>query len=420
MAAGKFIFTEASLRKQEPRATRYNVHDIKEDGLGLTVKPNGKKSFFWFRRCGADKKAQWHSLGDFTGSPSLDSARSAAHEINDELSDWKRAKFEGYTAKWLNPQPESMTYGELHAMYVERHLLKHAKNKASAQYNSDALFSKHCKNLKSRAISGITLRDMNNLHDRVTKSTGLRKRKSGGPHAANRLIQNIRAEFGWAIKNEIFDGPNPAVKVDLNEKVERQRYLKEEEIKPFFEAVRREQNRDVADFVLLLLLTGKRKGNLLAARWANINLDKGTWFIPDPKNRKPHTAALDPIAVEILRRRKARALSSEWVFPSTVKPGQHIDNYKKQWARIRKAAKLEDFRLHDLRHSLASWLASGKVSLHMVGGALGHASHASSARYAHLMVDPVKEAMTGATTRMLNAAKMTQNKLLSPVKVAQP
>ena len=409
MGKTAFVFKEPALDKLEDRGARYYVRDMKTDGLGLSV--NGKKTYFWFRRCGPEKKARYITLGDFP-ELSLDKARDSAAEINKELNEWKARNFQGYTAKWLNPPPDSMTYEQLHEMYVERHLGKHAKNVKTAQRNADYLFRKHCGGFKSKTISSLTLLHMNDLHNAVTKNTG--------PHSANRLIQNIRAEFNWAIRSELFDGRNPAEKVDLNKKVERQRYLSAEEMEPFFDAIRREQNRDLADFVLLLLLTGKRKGNLLAADWNDIKLDKGTWFIEDPKNDKAHTAALDPIAVEILRRRKVRGLSKKWVFPSTVKPGQHVDNYKKQWARLRKAAKLEDFRLHDLRHSLASWLASGNVSLHMIGGALGHASQASSARYAHLMVDPVKAAMTGASTRMLNAANMTQSRLLSPVKAARP
>ena len=74
------------------------------------------------------------------------------------------------------------------------------------------------------------------------------------------------------------------------------------------------------------------------------------------------------------------------------KPGQHLVNLQKPWRRIRKAAKLDDVRLHDLRHSFASVAASGGQSLIVIGKMLGHSQPATTARYAHLADDPVKAA----------------------------
>jgi integrase len=81
------------------------------------------------------------------------------------------------------------------------------------------------------------------------------------------------------------------------------------------------------------------------------------------------------------------------------KAGRHL--LEKPWRRIRKAAKLEDVRLHDLRHSFASVAASGGQSL--VGKMLGHSQPATTARYAHLADDPVKAA-SNAVGRHIAAA----------------
>ena len=83
------------------------------------------------------------------------------------------------------------------------------------------------------------------------------------------------------------------------------------------------------------------------------------------------------------------------------KSGQHLVNLEKPWRRIRAAAKLDDVRLHDLRHSFASVAASGGQSLIVIGKMLGHSQPATTARYAHLADDPVKAASdaVGGTLR---------------------
>jgi integrase len=84
-------------------------------------------------------------------------------------------------------------------------------------------------------------------------------------------------------------------------------------------------------------------------------------------------------------------------------PGHHLVNLEKPWRRVRKAAKLEDVRLHDLRHSFASVAASGGQSLVVIGKMLGHSQPATTARYAHLADDHVKAA-SNAVGKQIAAA----------------
>jgi integrase len=85
------------------------------------------------------------------------------------------------------------------------------------------------------------------------------------------------------------------------------------------------------------------------------------------------------------------------------KPGQHLVNLEKPWRRIRKAANLNNVRLHGLRHSFASVAASGGQSLVVIGKMLGHSKATTTARYAHLADDPVKAA-SNAVGRHIAAA----------------
>lgn len=150
--------------------------------------------------------------------------------------------------------------------------------------------------------------------------------------------------------------------------------------------------------------------------WQDINLNTATWTIPG-KNAKAHRPIVVPLAgpaLQILQERKRHMQSDPWVFPGTGATG-HIVEPKSAWKRLLQRSGLEDLRLHDLRHSLASWQASMGVSLAIVGKALGHQTTATTARYAHLASDPVRQAMEQAAAAMMGGV----NENVLPMKKAK-
>ncbi len=74
------------------------------------------------------------------------------------------------------------------------------------------------------------------------------------------------------------------------------------------------------------------------------------------------------------------------------KPGSHLTDLQHPWRRIPARAGLDDVRLHDLRHSFASGGLLVGEGLPMIGKLLGHTQVQTTARYAHLVNDPVKSA----------------------------
>ena len=81
---------------------------------------------------------------------------------------------------------------------------------------------------------------------------------------------------------------------------------------------------------------------------------------------------------------------AEWVFPGS-KLGKPLHDVKKAWRSVTGMAGLDSVRIHDLRHTFASYSAGAGASLHMIGKLLGHSQAATTARYAHLAHDPVRE-----------------------------
>jgi integrase len=159
-------------------------------------------------------------------------------------------------------------------------------------------------------------------------------------------------------------------------------------------------DRQAADAIRLLLLTGARRMEVLGMRWADIDLGKGVWSKPasSTKQRQHHEAPLSAPARSLLGRiREEQAAQhphrlSEFVFPSSASKLGHLVEVKKSWATLCRAAGISDLRLHDLRHSFASALVSAGASLPLIGAMLGHASPSTTARYAHMFQDPMSAA----------------------------
>jgi len=138
-------------------------------------------------------------------------------------------------------------------------------------------------------------------------------------------------------------------------------------------------------------MLGTRKSELLATRWRDVDLVQRTLRLPETKAGRPHLLPLPAPAIAMLEDLPSRR-ESDWVFPSASASG-HIMEPAKAWQRIRQRAGIPDVRIHDLRHTLASWLIGAGYNLSLIGRALNHSQIATTERYAHLALDPVREAL---------------------------
>jgi integrase len=162
----------------------------------------------------------------------------------------------------------------------------------------------------------------------------------------------------------------------------RERYLTAEEAARLREAVAASQNKQLQHIVGLLLLTGARVRELLDARWEHIDVERSAWLIPTSKTGKPRHVPLSTAALAIVAL-LPRFKECPWLIPNpeTLMPFVSI---KHGWQRAIRVAKLPGLRIHDLRHSAASFMVNSGVDLFAVGKVLGHASYQSTQRYSHL------------------------------------
>ena len=136
-------------------------------------------------------------------------------------------------------------------------------------------------------------------------------------------------------------------------------------------------------------------------RWDELNLETGVWRIPETKNGDSHTIPLVPQATAILKTRQAKS-QSIWVLPGTGRFG-YLNDPKKAWHRILERAQIENLRIHDLRRTLGSWQAAMGANSFIIGKTLGHKSPQSTAVYARLNLDPVRDSIEKATDSMFKS-----------------
>ena len=130
-------------------------------------------------------------------------------------------------------------------------------------------------------------------------------------------------------------------------------------------------------------------------RWSDIKFDLAIWTMPTTKNTQSLTIPLTVLAMQALSDRYERRKPDEWVFPSPKAGSRvpHITEPTTGWTSFLKRTGLKNFRLHDLRRTLGSYIAMNNQSLQMIGKVLGHRSPTSTQSYSRLAFDPVREAL---------------------------
>lgn len=378
----KFKFTKRKIESLSILDKTVTYHDTDTTGLKLTISKAGTYTFFVYRKImGTPERIK---LGNFP-SLTVEQAKKKADVINAAIAQGKNPN-----AVKREDRAE-LTLNDLFEEYMERYAKVHKKSWLGDQQQFDRYLNK----LKALKLSKINMRDIQSLHSSVGKNNGV--------YSANRLLALLKTLFNKATEWGYWEKANPCIGITKFKEKSRERFLQADEIPRFFQAVAEEPNESIRDYILISLLTGARKANVLAMKWDQIYLERRTWEIPETKNGDSHTVPLVKEVIDILTVRKSK-MNSEWVFPGTGVKG-HLADPKKGWIRILEKADIQNLRLHDLRRSLGSWQASTGASLSVIGKTLAHKNISTTAIYARLNIDPVRESMEKATSAMMSASK---------------
>lgn len=382
MKDNKINFTKKAISAlPTPKSGIAIYHDSNKRSLKLRVRSTGTKIFFLNRR--VNGKAERITIGSFP-EITVEQARKKADILNAQI------------AGGVNPNAEKrairdeLTFGELFNQFVERHAKPHKKT-----WEEDVRqFNRYLIKWAPKTLSNIGKMQVQKLH--------LNIRDNNGIYAANRILALLSAVFNKAIEWG-WGHPNPTYGIKKFKEKSRERFIQGDELSRLFKALTEELNTTVRDYILISLLTGARRSNVLKMRWNEINFNISTWTIPETKIGESQTIPLIPEAIKILQQRYNNLPRCDWAFPGSGKTG-HLVEPKKAWQRILQNAKIENLRLHDLRRSMGSWQAATGANLSIIGKTLGHKNVSTTAIYARLNLDPVRESMDKAAKAMYKAA----------------
>jgi integrase len=357
-----------------PASSNRITYDAELPGFGVRVTAAGARAFVLNYRTGGRERRI--TIGQHPAW-SVKAARDEAKRLRREIDSGRDPLAEEQAER------AASTVAHLCQEYTEHHL---PKKRARSQADDRAMLQREVlPRLGRLKVADVTFTDIDRLHREIT--TG-KKRHRPAPIRANRVVALCSKMFAIAIRRG-WRTDNPAKGIERNPENKRERFLAGDEVVRLTATLAEHRDQQSANIIRLLLLTGARRGEVLAMRWADLDLEAGVWVKPSAhtKQKKAHRVPLSAPARQLLA---GIAQTGEHVFPSRT--GGHRREIKDDWAAICRAAKLEGVRVHDLRHSYASFLASAGLSLPIIGALLGHTQAQTTARYAHLFDDPLRAA----------------------------
>lgn len=325
-------------------------------------------------------KQRWLTIGQH-GSPwTVELARDRAKEI---LGEVVKAKHDSRQPDPATQRDRDRVAGTL-AELAERFLAEHVKAKLKPRTVDE--YKRLLDKVILPALGRCRVRDLARVD--VAK---LHHARRATPREANHALAVLSKMMNLAEKwGERADGSNPCRHVERYRERKRERFLSEAELARLGEALATAgESPYVIAAVRLLILTGARLSEILTLRWEHVDFERACLRLPDSKTGAKDIY-LSPPALELLAS-LPRIEGNPYVIPGGSE-GRHLVNLEKPWRRIRASAGLAGVRLHDLRHSFASFGAGGGLSLPMIGALLGHTQAATTQRYAHLASDPLRQA----------------------------
>jgi len=350
--------TDIAIRKLKPRAgKRFELWDGSLPGFGVRVSGKGTKSFVvLYRLHGRPKRL---TLGRYP-MLSLAEAREKAREAL------------AMAAEGRDPQAKRRTRSTSHgfadvvASFVTLHCERH--NRASTTKETRRMLEQHF-------VSQWGNRDVREIErqDVLAVLDGLVARGTGS--TANHALAAIRKFMNWCVERGLLEmSPCTGVRAPAP-KVARSRVLSDEELAAVWAALA-SAGAPFDTIVRLLILTGQRRTEVAEMRWEEVDLEQRLWTLPEARNKsaREHIVPLTDMAVALLRTHGRERIDSGFLFPSRRTPGRVFSGFSKCKRRLDDASGVSDWRLHDIRRTVATGMARLGVAPHVVERVLNHSS----------------------------------------------
>jgi integrase len=382
------------------RDNEYAVWDAQMPGFGIRVRPTGAKSFVVVYRAGSGR-----------GAPVRRYTIAGVGKIAPELARKRAKALLGQVAHGHDPAGErtsergTPTISELAGRFLAEHVQMKRKPKTAAFYRH-ILTKIVMPALGTSKADKVTRSQIAKLHAKLHRT----------PFHANRMLAVLGSMYAFAGRAGVVpEDTNPVRKIDRFKEHRRERFLTAVELERLGTAIREAETKGIpwevdegkpkarhlpksknrftkigpfaAAAIRLLLFTGCRLREILHLKWENVDLERGLLFLPESKTGRK-TIVLNAPALAVLcglNRLGSYVITGD-------NPEKPRADLKRPWEAVSKRAGLAGVRLHDLRHTYASFGAGSGLGLPVIGKLLGHTQASTTHRYAHLDNDPLRRA----------------------------
>ncbi|MCY4551853.1 MAG: tyrosine-type recombinase/integrase [Defluviicoccus sp.] len=351
--------TDAGIARLRPREKEYTVWDSRVDGLGVRVRPSGGKSYVLFRK--TENVLRRISFG-----PTM------LKSIVEVRREFEKPGAKEKPVRQIRPRRSVPVLREFVAgPWTEAHFNRYKPStQRGVRFQLERRILPAFGSKRLDRISPAAVRRWFDRHSRTA------------PGNANQGLRLLRQIMNFAVAcGHVKANPTNGIRLNRGNKLSR--FLSREEIARLHavldEHALKGTRRQQVDIIRLLLLTGCRKGEIVNLRWSEVD---GDMLVLGDGKTGPRRVPLNAPARRVLERQPKEG--SVFVFPSPHDPAGPRTGDLALWYRIRREAGIEDCRLHDLRHTLASQAVMNGVPVPVVSRLLGHSSVSMTLRYAHL------------------------------------
>jgi integrase len=354
-------------------ARRVDYFDLAFPGFMLEVRCSGGKTFYQRYRDSGGRERQFK-----IGSAEVLTVSQARRKARAVLAE---------AILGADPQKEREELRQIPTLaeFIRDSYMPYAKNVKRSWQTDETI-------LRIHILQKFGAHRLDQITDQAIANLISRMRDAGyASGTTNRVLVLLRFIFNLAKKWGVpGSAKNPTGGLKTAPDVCRERFLTHDEARRLLLALDADENGVAACAIKLLLFTGARRNEITHAKWEFVNWEKRTLLVPRAKSGRPRSIYLNSAALELLKS-IPRADDNTYIFPSPV-TGRPSPSLHFPWFRIRDRAGLLDMRLHDLRHSFASFLVNQGISLYVVQGLLGHTQARTTQRYAHLANDTLSDA----------------------------
>jgi integrase len=363
-------------------------YDDKLAGFGVRVMPSGRR-FYFARYRNKHGRSRWFTIGEH-GKVTAEAARKKAQRILQTVAVDGRDPSGEREAFRAAP-----TVSDLLDRYVKEHLEQRCRSRTIESFKG--IVERNIRpELGHLKVAAVTRQDMHKLH----------AAKSETPRQANMVLSVCSKVFNlaevWEMRPE---GSNPCRKIERYRENHRERFLSGEELARLGATLRQAESRGLlrkngvptlyrrvtTATIELLLFTGCRLSEVLNLKWEQVDFADGKITLLMTKSGRPQQVTMNAPARQVLRELEATK-SSEWVLPSVSSTKRALSKagIEAAWQKIRRAAQLDDVRLHDLRHTVGTYAAQSGANAFLVRDLLRHKNLAMTSRYVNRADDPVR------------------------------